>query len=152
IKTIYGSGGMCKGVDASESDKIGKDNLAEVVQMARALSERTGAIIAISGPIDIVASLEKVYLIYNGHPMMERITGTGCMLTTLIGAFCGANPEQLLDATAAAVTAMGLCGELAYDKMIAQEAGTLSFRTYLIDYISRLDTTILQGGMKVEIQ
>lgn len=152
IKTLYGTGGECKGVDASESDKIAKENLQEVVQMAKILSIRTGAVIAISGAIDIVAHQEKVYLIYNGHSMMERITGTGCMLTALIGAFCGANPEKLLEATAAAVTAMGLCGELAYQKMVTQDTGTLSFRTYLIDYISKLDTATLQGGMKVEIQ
>lgn len=83
---------------------------------------------------------------------MSRITGSGCMLTSLIGSFCGANPNDILDATAAAVVAMGLCGELAEKKMAERNEGTASFRTYLIDNMSRLTAEILNGGMKVEIR
>ena len=152
IKALYDDGGSCQGVDASDEDKINPDNLDEVIHMAKVLSKRLGAIIAISGAIDIVTDGETAYKIFNGHPIMERITGSGCMLTALVGAFCGANPTNMLEATAAALVTMGVCGELAHEKMVKNDAETLSFRTYLIDYVSRIDSDMINGGMEVEIQ
>ena len=81
---------------------------------------------------------------------MGRITGTDCMLTGVIGGFIGANPENILDSTAIAVAAMGLCGELANQKITEKALGTGSLRTYLIDYMSNLDEETLKGGIKIE--
>lgn len=150
IKTIDQGSGTTKGVDADISDAVGEDNLDEMIAFAKNLSQKTGAVIAITGAIDLVADSEKALVIKNGHPMMSRITGTGCMLTTVIGSYVGANPDDLLGATGAAVTAMGLCGELAYEKTELQKAGTSSFRMHLIDAMSMLDWETLKGGMKVE--
>lgn len=150
IKTVYAGSGSTKGVDAAESDAVNENNMDQVINFAQDLSQRTGAVIAITGATDIVTDSEKVYVIKNGHPMMSRITGSGCMLTTLIGAFCGANNDHILDATAAAVSAMGLCGELAYQKVVATDGGTGSFRTFLIDYMSKLNSELLNGGIKIE--
>ncbi|MBE6907143.1 MAG: hydroxyethylthiazole kinase [Ruminococcaceae bacterium] len=152
IKAIATGSGSTKGVDADDLDTVREDTLDQAVQMAKTLSRKTGAVIAISGAIDIVADREKAYVIRNGHPMMARITGTGCMLTALIGAFCGANPGCILDSTAAGVCSMGICGELAHAKTVRTEGGTLSFRTYLIDYMSNLTLERLNGGMKIEIR
>ena len=81
---------------------------------------------------------------------MAKVSGTGCMLSALIAAYCGANPEQLLDATAAAVCLMGVSGELAYERMIRNAAGTSSYRSYLIDEISKIKKEKLEGGAKIE--
>ncbi|MEA4807592.1 hydroxyethylthiazole kinase [Acetobacterium wieringae] len=150
IKTIDSGSGRTKGVDANISDAISEDNLDGMVAFAKALSQKTGAVIAITGAIDIVADSQKALVIRNGHPMMSRITGTGCMLTTVIGSYCGANPDDLLLATVAAVSCMGLCGELAFARVEAEQAGTASFRTYLIDAMSRMDAQTLAGGIKIE--
>ncbi len=150
IKTIDSGSGTTRGVDADISDAVGEDNLEAMVAFAKDLSQKTGAVIAITGAIDIVADCQKALVIRNGHPMMSRITGTGCMLSAVIGSYCGANPEALLLATAAAVSGMGLCGELAYEKVVAQQAGTASFRTFLIDAMSRMDARTLAGGSKIE--
>lgn len=150
IKTISKGSGTTKGVDADVTDTVTDKNLDEAVAFAKELSKRTGAVIAITGAIDIVADSSRAYVIRNGHPLMSKITGTGCMLTAVIGAYCAANPDRHLEATAAAVCAMGLCGELAYARMTANNGGTSSFRTYLIDEMSKLDGAILEGGMKLE--
>lgn len=152
IKAIATGSGSTKGVDADQLDAVTEDTLDEVIAKVKELSKRTGAVISVSGAVDIVSDDKKAYIIHNGHPMMARITGTGCMLTALIGAFCGANPDCILDATAAAVCAMGVCGELAYKKTVQTDGGTLSFRTYLIDYMSNLTTDVLSGGIKLEIR
>lgn len=150
IKTVSQGSGTTKGVDADVSDAVTEENLDEAIAFARDLSERTGAVIAITGKIDLVVNGSKAYVIRNGNPMMSRITGSGCMLTTVIAAFCAANPDNLLDASAAAVCAMGLCGELAYDKLVKNDGGTSTYRTYLIDWMSKLDAQTLKGGMKIE--
>ena len=152
IKAIAHDGGTTKGVDADVADAVTEDNLDKAITFARDLSRSTEAVIAITGAIDIVTNAEKTYVIRNGCKTMSRITGSGCMLTSLIGSFCGANTDDILDATAAAVVAMGLCGELADKKIAERNEGTALFRTYLIDNMSRLTAEILNGGMKVEIR
>jgi hydroxyethylthiazole kinase len=150
IKTVSQGSGTTKGVDADVSDAVTEKNLDEIIVFAKNLSKRTSAVIAITGAIDIVADSSKAYIIRNGHPLMSKITGTGCMLTAVIAGFCGANPDNLLDASAAAVCAMGLCGEMAYDKLMKTDGGTSTYRTYIIDYMSRLNSEVLEGGMKIE--
>lgn len=150
IKTIAAGSGTTKGVDADANDAINHSNLEETVAFAKKLSAQTGAVIAISGAIDIVADTNKAYVISNGHPLMSKITGSGCMLAEVIAAYCAANPANLLEATAAAVCAMGLCGELAYEKLAQTGGGTATFRTLLIDYMSKMNGELLSGGMKIE--
>lgn len=150
IKTISIGSGSTKGVDANIADSINYDNIEEAVSFAKDLSNKTGAIIAITGAIDIVADSKKAYIIQNGHPMMSKISGTGCMLTSLIGAFCAANPNNLLDATATAVCAMGLCGELAFEKMNLNDSGTASLKIYLIDIMGKMDSLMLKASAKIE--
>lgn len=150
IKTVYEGSGTTKGVDADVNDVVHDSNLDEVVSFAQALSKKTDAVIAITGAIDIVADSKKAYIIRNGHPIMSKITGTGCMLTTVIGSFCGANDDDILGATAAAVCAFGLCGELAFDRMKGVDGGTSSFKIFLIDFMSKMTKQMLRGGMKIE--
>lgn len=150
IKTVSRGSGTTKGVDADVSDAVTEQKLDETISFARKLSGKTETIIAITGAIDIVTDSNKTYIIRNGHHMMSKITGTGCMLTAVIAAYCAANPDNHLDATAAAVCAMGLAGELAYDKLIKHDVGTSSYRTYLIDALSKLDAKTLEGGIKIE--
>lgn len=152
IKTIADGSGRTKGVDADINDQITIDNLQNAIDFAKGLSLETKSIIAITGAIDIVASPEKAYIIGNGHPMMSKVTGTGCMLTALIAAFCGATPSEPLDATAAAVCVMGYCGERAFEKLQLIKGGTSSYRSLLIDEVSKIEYDALSGGMKVEIR
>lgn len=150
IKTVAQGSGTTKGVDADVNDVITEENLDEAVAFAKNLSAKTGAVIAITGAIDIVADSHKAYVIRNGHPLMSKISGTGCMLSAVIAGYCGANTANLLDATAAAVCAMGLCGELAYNKLKEVDGGISTYRTLIMDYMSKLDAEMLNGGMKIE--
>ncbi|MEG1000482.1 MAG: hydroxyethylthiazole kinase [Cellulosilyticaceae bacterium] len=114
---------------------------------AQELSKKIGAIVVISGATDLITYKRTTYQVFNGHPILTRITGTGCMLTSLIGAYCGANPSSLLEATVAAVGTMGLCAELAYDQTESSQRGTGTLRIRLLDAISLLTPTQLQGGL-----
>lgn len=150
IKTLDQGTGYTKGVDASESDLISEDRIDAAIALAKRVSEKTGAVVAITGETDIVANKTQTFCVRNGHEIMSKITGSGCMLTAVIGAYCGANNEQILQSTVAAVAAMGLSGELAYEKMIESDGGTATFRTYLIDFMSKMNESMLKEGMKIE--
>ena len=150
IKYIACGRGNIRGVDAGAADEVTEANLPQVVKMAKELAEKMDNIIVISGRIDIVTDGKKTYILRNGHEMMSRITGTGCMSTALIGSFCGANPDALLSACTAAGADMGIAGELSFRRVEREEKGTLSFRTYLIDYVSRMTAGILREGVRIE--
>ncbi|MBR0596306.1 hydroxyethylthiazole kinase [Sinanaerobacter chloroacetimidivorans] len=152
IKTIASGAGSTKGVDADISDQVTEENLDATVAFAKKLSEKTKSIIVITGAIDIVADHQKSYIIRNGNALMSKITGTGCMLTALIAASAAANPERPLDAAAATVCSMGICGELAYDRIQKEGKGTSSYRTYLIDCLSQITEELFKEGAKIEIK
>lgn len=152
IKTVYAGTGNTQGVDANVSDAVTEDNLEEIINFAKELSKKTNAIIAITGAIDIVADNKKAYIIRNGHPIMSKITGSGCMLTSIITAYCVANSNNILEATATAVICEGLAGEKAYERTQAINGGTSTFRMCLIDAISQMSDKMISEGMKVEIR
>ena len=150
IKTLALGTGTTRGVDADIADVVSKDNFEQAVKFAKEFSQKTGAIIAITGAIDIVADSEKAYCIYNGHPMMSSITGTGCQLSAMTTAYVTANPDTPLEAVVASVCAMGVCGEKAYARL-NKEDGNLSYRGYIIDAIYNLDGEELEKNAKYEV-
>lgn len=150
IKFLASGSSTTKGVDADAADAVTADNIETVISFAKSLSKSTNAVIAITGATDIVADKSKAYIIQNGNPMMSQVTGTGCMLTTVIGSFVGANSDHVLDATATAVVSMGLCGELAFKRMQDMDAGTNTYRMLIIDFMSKINPTMIKEGAKVE--
>ena len=152
VKTLASGSGTTKGVDADVADKVSEENLDSAVAFAKAFAEKTGAVIAITGAIDIVADGKKAYCIRNGHPMMSSITGTGCQLSGMMtAAYVTANPEHPLEAAAAAVCAMGLAGEIAHARLSAQD-GNSTYRNYIIDAIYNMTPEQLEEGAKYEVR
>lgn len=151
IKTLASGSGTTKGVDADVADKVTEENLDEVIAFAKAFAEKTGAVIAITGAIDVVTDDKKAYCIRNGHPMMSSITGTGCQLSAMIAAFIAANPEHPLEAAAAAVSAMGYAGEVAYSRLTELD-GNSTYRNYIIDAIYNMTPDRLEKGAKYEVR
>ena len=151
IKTLALGSGTTKGVDADAADTVTENNLDQMVAFVKSFAEKTGAVIAVTGAIDLVADAEKCYVIRNGHPEMSRITGTGCQLSGIATAYAIANPENKTEAVAAAVCVMGLAGEIGVLGMAAGE-GNSSLRNRIIDAIYNMDAETLNKGAKYEIR
>lgn len=151
IKALAGGRSGGSGVDVSAADAVTEENLARTVDMARTLAQRTGAAVAVSGPVDIVTGGGETLLVRNGCPTMARITGSGCMLTALAGTFCGAAPDRALAAAAAALAAMGVAGEAAEARRLRNGTGSATFRNDLIDAVFNLTETQLMQGVRYEI-
>lgn len=139
-----------KGVDADILDAVNEQNLEATVEFAKKFSTKTGAIIAITGEKDIVASQDKAFVISNGKSLMAKVTGTGCMLSAVMAAYIGANKKTILEAAAVSVAAMGLCGELAFKKLEEIDGGTSTYRMLIIDFMSKMNLELLEGGAKIE--
>ena len=105
---------------------------------------------AMTGETDLVAGGGTLYRLHNGHPLMRRVTGAGCQLSALTGAFVAANRTSPAAAAAAAVCALGLCGEHAAARMGPQD-GNASYRNYLIDAVFRLTPEDLEKGARYEM-
>lgn len=151
IKTLALGNGTTKGVDADLADAVTEETLETAVAFVKAFAKKTGAVIAVTGAIDLVADEHVCYVIRNGRPEMGKITGTGCQLSGMMTAFLAANPERKTEAAAAAVCTMGLAGELGWKRM--QEGdGNATYRNRIIDAICHMDGNALNAGAKYEIK
>lgn len=151
IRFLAGQHAVGSGVDVSAMDAITEENLGEAVEMAATLATQLHTVIAISGVLDIVSDGNETVVLRNGCATMARITGSGCMLTSLIGAFCGALPQDTFAATVSAMAAMGVAGELAEEQRLKKGTGNATFRTDLIDGIFNLTEEQLQEKMRYEV-
>lgn len=151
VRALARSGGAAQGVDAAPADRVTEETLPQAVTFVRGFARRTGAVVAVTGAIDLVSDGEKTCCIRNGCPELSRVTGTGCQLSALAGAFAAANPDHPLEAAAAAVCAMGLAGELAKARLTPPD-GTGTFRNYLLDAVSNLTAEQLRQGANYEMR
>ena len=145
-----GQGGG-SGVDVAAGDAVTEGTLPAAAELTRSLARRTGAAIALSGAVDVLSDGETVLFLRNGVATMARITGSGCMLTALTGAFCGASPENTFEAAAAAMAALGVAGEVAEERRLQNGTGNATFRNDLIDAVFNLTETQLTQGVRYEI-
>lgn len=151
IKTLALGSGTTKGVDADVADAVSDETLDSAVRFVKEFAKKADTIVAITGAIDLVSDGDKCYVIRNGRPEMGRITGTGCQLSGLTTAFIVANPDNKLEAVAAAVCTMGLAGEIGWSRM--QEGdGNSTYRNRIIDAIFNMDGETLNKGAKYEIR
>ncbi|MBQ7265809.1 MAG: hydroxyethylthiazole kinase [Firmicutes bacterium] len=136
ISALCGEDISSRGVDASEADTIDGEK-------AMYAADKLDSVIAVTGKTDIVASKDHYFEIYNGRKEMKSITGTGCQLSALTAAFVAANREDTLSACAAAVTAMGVAGEIGFNNLLEGE-GNSSYRNRIIDAIYNMTDTVLE--------
>lgn len=151
IKTLAFGSGTTKGVDADVADQVTEENLDHSIEFVKRFAKDIDAIVAITGAIDLVSDGERCYVIRNGRKEMGQITGTGCQLSGLATAYAVANPENKLDAVAAAVCEMGFAGEVGYANLNPCE-GNSTYRNRIIDAIFNMTGEQLDAGAKYEIR
>lgn len=136
-----------RGVDVSEDDEIRRENLETNEKIVSSLASKINTVIIASGAIDIISDGKSTYCCENGDPIMTKITGSGCMLSSIVGSFCGAN-EALIAGLSAAI-AMGIAGEEAGKIIKKENSGTGTFRVKLIDYLYKIDEELLKKEANV---
>jgi hydroxyethylthiazole kinase len=115
-----------RGVDSTAS-------AAAAVEAARSLATSSGAVVAVSGAVDYLTDGKTTFAVAGGHPLMARITGSGCALGATIAALLGAGCPPLRAATTASLLfaeAGRRAGRLA--------SGTASFAVAFVDALGLL--------------
>jgi hydroxyethylthiazole kinase len=125
IALLSGLEGEIKGVESIAG--------ASPHRAAGKLAKETRALVVVTGREDIITDGEKTALIKNGHPLMGLVVGTGCMVSSLLGAFAAVETDYF-QAAAAALAGFGVAGELAATKITA-ETGPLAYKTLLLDQL-----------------
>ncbi len=152
ITAIAGGESRTRGVDASDPGLMDGDLPGEAIRRIMDLREKTGAVITVTGQKDLVVGEKNVYTVSNGCPMMSKVSGTGCMLSAVTGAFCAAFPSDHALAAASAAAMFGAAGELAFEKLTGSGGGTSSYRSYIIDEVSGMTAGKMRGAAKIEIR
>ncbi|MBQ7927828.1 MAG: hydroxyethylthiazole kinase [Methanobrevibacter sp.] len=138
-----------KGVDVNIDDIITEENLSANGELIKELAKKLDTTILASGPIDILSDGETTISIDNGDDMMPLITGSGCMLSSIVGSCVGGSTP--LEGSLVAILAMNIAGEKARAKVEEKDEGTGSFRAYLIDYLYKTNAETLANESNIKI-
>lgn len=139
---VAGLSASTKGVDSSAVD-MDKDPVWTAKKVAKLYS----CTAAITGAVDTVSDGTRCVQLGNGHPMLSKITGSGCLTSAITGAFAAVLSDSLAAACGAILTT-SIAGELAYAK--SGSLGTGSFHISLIDYISTMSEDIMLKYAKIK--
>ncbi len=139
VSILAGVEAVVRGVDSAET------TLAPP-EVAGMLAAQEQGVVVITGETDYVADGQHYITVKNGHHMLGRLTGTGCMLGSVMGAFA-AVADNALDAAIAALLCYGVAAELAGEKT----TGPASFKNALFDEVYALDQTAIRARARVEI-
>jgi len=120
---------VTKGVDSTSSS-------IEALEAAQFLNEKFGAVVVISGAVDIIVSEAGITQLKNGDPLMTKITGMGCSATALLAAFIAVIPNRT-EAAIAATALMAVAGELAAQN----STGPGSLQVGILDKLHNISET-----------
>ncbi|AWB43535.1 hydroxyethylthiazole kinase [Paenibacillus sp. CAA11] len=136
VAHLLGEAREIKGVDAGIS---GADENAELaIRAARKLE----AVVAITGREDAISDGQGCRIISGGDALLTQVTGTGCLLTSVLGAFAAVEKNLLLAGTAG-LAFYGAAASRAAERTSAQGPG--SFQIAFLDELAKLHPHSLKG-------
>lgn len=134
IIALAGEQGTSKGVDSTDSSEA-------AVDAAQYLAKTYQCNVVVSGETDFIITADRQIKLNNGHVMMTYVTGMGCTLSALTGAFAAVGEETGL----AAAAVLGVAGEIAAE----QSKGPGSLQLNLLDALYLLDEETLIQRLKM---
>ena len=136
IIALAGEASQTKGVDALDSSDT-------ALAAAQALVAQYHANVVISGEVDYVVTASQTISLSNGHHMMPYVTGMGCSLTALTGAFAAIGETSGLAATAI----YAIAGEIAAEK----SAGPASLQLNIIDVLYHISAEQICQRLNMDV-
>jgi hydroxyethylthiazole kinase len=105
VMALAGLSVRTKGVDSSAASEL-------AIEGAQIVSTSYAAAVVISGKTDIIVDAELLNQFERGSAFMPMITGSGCLLTAIVGAFHAVHVNRF-EAACAATLFYSMCGEVA---------------------------------------
>lgn len=139
IANVIGEEWKVKGVDAGEG-------AGDIIELAKKAAKQLDCLVVITGKEDIVSSGDNTVLIENGHPILTKVTGTGCLLTSVIGAFAAISAD-LMTAAVSALVYYGVAAEKAAKK--TADLGPGSFQVEFLNQLANVNIEDVAKNGKV---
>ena len=140
IAVLAGLDAVVRGVEAAEVE-------GNLVEGAKLLAEKYDLVVAATGVEDLVTDGKRLAWVENGHPLMGRVVGTGCMGASVVGVFAAVESDYFL-ATLSALTCFGIAGELAAGE---GRLGPGTFKTNLFDSAALLTAEQVEKLSKIRM-
>lgn len=131
VANVIGEAWSIKGVDAAGS------SAKEVAALVRQAARELKCVTVVTGRDDYVSDGEVTYRVSNGTPLLTQVTGTGCLLTSVIGAFLAVEKDYVA-ASKAALAYYGVAAERAVKITGVDSPG--SFQVELLNQLHRTDS------------
>lgn len=126
--------------NANEIEALVDDDVA-----ADKFANAMNTIVAQTGQPDIVSDGNTTARIFNGHPLMSRVTGLGCATSAVTAAFAAVT-DNAMDAAISALLVMGITGEIG-----AQSAsGPGSLQVNILDALYNIDKDKIIQRSRIE--
>jgi len=133
------------GLDAKISGVESLSTVEDSASVALAFARRHQCTASVTGAVDVVTDGKRLLRVSNGHPLMGKITGSGCMATSVVAAFAAVESESV-DAAVAALACYGLAGEIAAPRA----SGPGTFQMHLFDALSGLTGEAVLAGVRIQ--
>ncbi|KAA9025715.1 hydroxyethylthiazole kinase [Niallia endozanthoxylica] len=131
IANLIGEKWEIKGVDAGNMK-------GDVLTLAANAAKRLNTVVVVTGKEDVISNGMLTNVVHNGHPILTKVTGTGCLLSAVVGAFAAVEKNHL-DAATAALIFYGVAAEIAANK--TDEQGPGSFQIEFINQLSLVSSS-----------
>ncbi|MCZ2837841.1 hydroxyethylthiazole kinase [Modestobacter sp. VKM Ac-2985] len=127
VLALAGAGKGGRGVESTDSPEA-------ALEAAGELARRTGGIVAVSGPVDVVTDGDRVVRVGGGSPLLTRTTGAGCALGGIVAAYVATTGDPLT-----AVVAGHAHVALAAEAAAGLAAGPGTFAALWLDALDAVD-------------
>lgn len=142
IKTVFGTVVQQRGVDSGASTS----NDLEKATLVRTLAARERNVVVMTGATDFISDGQRTFAIFNGHELLGRITGSGCVLGTTISLMLAVCRGDKLLAALAALLHYEIAAEIAAARDDVKGPGT--FVPALIDELYNVQKATSAGDFK----
>lgn len=138
ISQIAGTDAVVKGVDAGEVQ-------ADLQAIVKQIANQYGTIVVATGAVDYLSDGRRIFQVENGHPYLPKVTGSGCLLTSTIGAFAAVE-DDYLTASFAATSFYGVAAERAAQTIGARGPGSFQY-----EFLNQLSVTEAEEWQEMAI-
>ncbi|PQE26648.1 hydroxyethylthiazole kinase protein [Rutstroemia sp. NJR-2017a WRK4] len=142
IKTVFGSTVQQRGVDSGASTSTD----SEKAELVRDLALRERNVVLMTGATDFLSDGKRTIAVANGNEMLGRITGSGCVLGTIISAMLAVSRGDKLLAALAGLLHYEIAAEIAVMRDDVKGPGT--FVPALIDELYNIQMTTSRGDVR----
>ncbi|MNO18363.1 Hydroxyethylthiazole kinase [compost metagenome] len=141
VAHVVGESWSIKGVDAGAGD-------GDVAALAVKAALKLKCVVIITGKEDVITDGSTTYVVSNGHPVLTKVTGTGCLLSAVVGAFLAASEGSWLEAAAEALSFYGVAAEIAEERSRMQGPG--SFQVEFLNQLALVTPEVYAAHSRIQ--